>query len=117
LVKSSYVPEKSVRDLRDLTRLRVKLIQTRTTFKNRCHKVLSRVNIRLGSKLSDVFGRARSEILEVLMAGRSGRRLSRRPSKQRLTNKAEEIKSAVKGSLGIWRVHFEGMRGHGGSTG
>ena len=69
LVKPSYVPEKRVRELRELTRLRVKLVGTRTAFKNRCHKVLNRVNIRLGSKLSDVFGKAGKEILEGLMDG------------------------------------------------
>jgi len=69
LVKPSYVPEKRVRELRELTRLRVKLVGSRTAFKNRCHKVLNRVNMRLGSKLSDVFGKAGSEILEGLMEG------------------------------------------------
>ncbi len=64
LVKSSYVPERRIRDLRELTRLRVRFVQTRAAFKNRCHKVLRRVNVRLGSKLSDIFGKAGIEILE-----------------------------------------------------
>jgi transposase len=58
LVKPSYIPEKRLRELRELTRLRVKLVESRTAFKNRCHRVLNRVNIRLGSRLSDVFGKA-----------------------------------------------------------
>jgi len=56
----SYVPERRVREL---TRLRVKLVENKTAFKNRCHKVLNRVNIRLGSRLSDIFGRSGLEIL------------------------------------------------------
>jgi transposase len=57
LIKPSYVPEKHLRELRELTRLRVKYVQNRTAFKNRCQKVLNRVNIRLRSKLSDVLVR------------------------------------------------------------
>jgi transposase len=63
LIKPSYVPEKRLRELRELTRLRVKYVQNRTAFKNRCQKVLNRVNIRLRSKLTDVFGKAGMEIL------------------------------------------------------
>lgn len=51
LIKPSYIPEKRVRELRELTRLRVKLVENRTAYKNRCQKVLNRVNIRLGSRL------------------------------------------------------------------
>lgn len=57
LIKASYVPEKRIRELRELTRLRVKMVNTRTAFRNRCHMVLNRVNIRLGSRLSDIFGK------------------------------------------------------------
>jgi len=62
-IKPSFVPEKRLRELRELTRLRVKYVQNRTQFKNRCQKVLNRVNIRLRSKLSDVFGKLGMEIL------------------------------------------------------
>ena len=71
-IKPSYVPDKRLRELRELTRLRVKYVQNRTAFKNRCQKVLNRVNIRLRSKLKDVFGKAGMEILNGLMAGKIG---------------------------------------------
>ena len=35
LIKPSYVPDKRLRELRELTRLRVKYVQNRTAFKNR----------------------------------------------------------------------------------
>ena len=70
-IKPSYVPDKRLRELRELTRLRVKYVQNRTAFKNRCQKVLNRVNIRLRSKLTDVFGKAGMEILNGLMVGKS----------------------------------------------
>jgi len=99
LVKPSYVPEKRVRELRELTRHRVKLVGTRTAFKNRCHKVLNRVNIRLGSKLSDVFGKAGKEILESLMDGKTIDDILQHTMNEWLKKRGDEIRTVVKGVL------------------
>lgn len=99
LVKPSYVPEKRVRELRELTRLRVKLVGTRTSYKNRCHKVLNRVNIRLGSKLSDVFGKAGLEVLNGLMDGKSVDAILKDTNNKTLKKKADEIQAVVRGIL------------------
>jgi len=98
-IKPSYVPEKRLRDLRELTRLRVKLVENRTAFKNRCQKVLNRVNIRLGSRLSDVFGKAGREILEGLMDGRSVEAILEHTENRWLRNRCDEIKAVAKGAL------------------
>ena len=58
-----------MRDLRELTRLRVKLVENRSAFKNRIQKMLNRVNIKLGSRLSDVFEKAGKEIIEGVNGG------------------------------------------------
>jgi transposase len=69
-IKPSYVPDKRLRELRELTRLRVKYVQNRTAFENSCQRVLNRVSEHLlRSKLSEVFGMAGMEILNGLMAG------------------------------------------------
>ena len=99
LVKPSYVPEKRVRELRELTRLRVKLVGSRTAFKNRCHKVLNRVNIRLGSRLSDVFGKTGSEVLEGLMEGKTIDQILEHTKNRWLKKRGDEIKEVVKGVL------------------
>jgi transposase len=98
-IKPSYVPEKQVRDLRELTRLRVKLVENRSAFKNRIQKVLNRVNIRLGSKLSDVFGKAGIEILEGLMAGKTNETILEHTQNKWLKNRCDEIKAVAKGAL------------------
>jgi transposase len=98
-IKPSYVPEKRVRELRELTRLRVKLVQSRTAFKNRCHKVLNRVNIRLGSRLKDVFGKAGTEILNGLMAGKTVEAILEQTENKWLWEKSEEIKAVATGAL------------------
>ena len=98
-IKPSYVPHKLVRELRELTRLRVKLVENRTAFKNRCQKVLNRVNIRLGSRLSDVFGKAGKEILEGLMAGKTVEAILEHTQNKWLKSRCDEIKAVAKGAL------------------
>jgi len=98
-IKPSYVPNKRLRELRELTRLRVKYVQNRTQFKNRCQKVLNRVNIRLRSKLSDIFGKAGMEILNGLMAGKTVEAILEHTENNQLKKRCDEIKTAAKGSL------------------
>jgi transposase len=98
-IKPSYVPERRLRELRELTRLRVKYVQNRTAFKNRCQKVLNRVNIRLRSKLSDVFGKAGMEILNGLMVGKSVEFVLEHTENKLLKGRCEEIKAVAKGAL------------------
>ena len=99
LIKPSYIPEKRVRELREITRLRVKFVENRTAFKNRCQKVLNRVNIRLGSRLTDVFGRAGTEILNGLMAGKTVESILEHTENKWLKKKSEEVKVVAKGGL------------------
>ena len=99
MIKPSYVPEKRLRELRELTRLRVKYVQNRTAFKNRCQKVLNRVNIRLRSKLSDVFGKAGMEILNGLMSGKTVEDILEHTESKRLKSRCDEIKTVAKGAL------------------
>jgi len=98
-IKPSYVPEKHVRDLRELTRLRVKVVENRSAYKNRIQKVLNRVNIRLGSRLSDVFGKAGKEILEGLMAGKTIDAILEHTQNKWLKNRSDEIRVVAKGAL------------------
>jgi len=98
-IRPSYVPEKRLRELRELTRLRVKYVQDRTAFKNRCQKVLSRVNIRLRSKLSDVFGKAGMIILNGLMAGKSVECILEHTENKWLKSRCDEIKAVARGAL------------------
>jgi transposase len=98
-IKPSYVPAKHLRELRELTRLRVKYVQNRTQFKNRCQKVLNRVNIRLRSKLSDIFGRAGMEILNGLMAGKTMEAILEHTENKQLRSRCVEIKEVAKGAL------------------
>jgi transposase len=69
LSKPRCVPPPAMRALRDLTRTRVSLVQTRTQAKNRVYKMLEDTNIQLASVGSDVFGKRARRMLEALGAG------------------------------------------------
>ncbi len=79
LLRASFVPGQEQQELRDLTRLRVSLVQERARLVNRIHKVLEEAGIKLSSVLSDVMGVSGRAILQGLCAGESDPvRLARR---------------------------------------
>jgi len=71
LLKGSFVPEQSIRELRHLNRHRRKLIGMRTSEKNRLQNVLEDANIKIGSVLSDVFGVSGLSMVKALAAGQT----------------------------------------------
>jgi transposase len=69
LIRPSFVPPPETRALRDLTRTRVGLVQTRTQAKHRVQKVWEDSNIKLASVVSDVFGTSGRQMLQALLEG------------------------------------------------
>lgn len=69
LIDSSFVPCEQIRDLRDLTRYRRKLLGDATAEKNRIHKVLQDGNIKLTSYISDVFGTSGRLLIQSIIDG------------------------------------------------
>jgi transposase len=71
LLKPSYIPPKSQRELRALTRYRKKLIQQISSEKNRIIRMLEDCNIKLSCVLSDVHGVAGTKLVELLCTKQS----------------------------------------------
>jgi Transposase and inactivated derivatives len=69
LLKSSFVPEVTVRFIRTLFRHRKKFINQRSRAKNRLQNILEDANIKLSSVVSDVFSKTGVAIIEQLLAG------------------------------------------------
>jgi transposase len=67
LIRASFVPPREIRELRDLTRYRKKLLANGAAERNRIQKVLEDANIKLGSVLSDVFGVSGQRMLHALV--------------------------------------------------
>jgi transposase len=68
LLRSSFVPERPQRELRDLTRHRAQLQGERSRVANRIHKLLEDANIKLGSVASDILGVSAREMLQHLLS-------------------------------------------------
>jgi transposase len=68
LLKGSFIPERSIRELRDLTRYKTKLIQQISAEKNRFQKMLEDANIKLSSVLNDVFGVTGTKIIDHILS-------------------------------------------------
>lgn len=97
LLKASYIPAKPQRDLRDLTRYRVNLVQERARVVNRLQKVLEQANIKLASVASDVLGVSGRQMLEALVGGQRDAALMAELAKGRLRNKMAELEKALTG--------------------
>jgi transposase len=69
LLKASFIPPKPIRELRDLTRSRKKLVQERAGEVNRLQKVLETANIKLASVATDVLGKSGRSMIEALLRG------------------------------------------------
>ncbi|ERI10633.1 transposase [Aneurinibacillus aneurinilyticus ATCC 12856] len=69
LITPSFVPPEDIRDLRDYTRYRRKLLANATAEKNRIHKILQDANIKLTTYVSDVFGVSGRALLESIVNG------------------------------------------------
>jgi transposase len=99
LIRPSYVPTRPIRELRELARTRVRYVESRTQYKNRCQKLLSKNNMRLSSVLSDIFGKAGKEIIDGLMSGKTVEEILKTTKNKHLKKREVEIIDAAKGAL------------------
>jgi transposase len=70
-IRPSYIPPKATRELRDLTRRRVQLMEDSTRERNRVQKLLEHANVKIAGVLSDVFGVSGQRMLVALLEGES----------------------------------------------
>lgn len=66
LVKSSFIPDKDIRVLRELTRYRYKLTSMKSSEKNRFQNAFTVCNVALDSVVSDMFGKSAAAITDYL---------------------------------------------------
>jgi transposase len=99
LLKASFVPPKPIRELRDLTRYRRKLVESRSAERNRLQKVLETANIKLASVASDVFGVSGVQMLEALAEGQATPAEMAEMAKGRLRGKIPQLEPALEGRM------------------
>src|SRR5215831_8084129 len=69
MIQPSFIPPRVIRELRDFTRRRKRLLGNATSERNRVQKVLEDANVKLGNVLSDVFGASGQLMLDGLLEG------------------------------------------------
>ena len=99
LLRPSFVPPKPIRELRDLTRYRRKLVQSQAAERNRRLKLLESANIKLASVASDVFGVSGRLMLRALIEGKASPKEMAELAKKQLRKKIPELELALEGRV------------------
>lgn len=97
LLQPSFIPPREIRDARDLTRYRRRLIQERAAEVNRIQKILEDANLKLASVASSVVGVSGRAMLEALLAGTTDPVTLAELAKGRLRSKRTELTAALEG--------------------
>jgi len=116
LVRASFVPPRPIRDLRDLTRRRRKLLADATAEKNRIQKILEDANIKLSSVVSEIWGVSCREMIDGLISGGYTIEEMAKFAHGRLRKKIPQLKEALNGrftdhhrfmlTLSMQHIHF-----------
>src|SRR6267154_3169872 len=99
LLRSSFVPPQPIRELRELTRYRRKLVESRSAERNRLLKLLETANIKLASVATDVFGVSGRLMLQALVEGKATAQEMAELAKKQLRKKIPELKLALEGKF------------------
>jgi len=100
LIRPSFIAPRDIRDLRDLTRYRRKLVQSVSSERCRVQKILEDTNIKLTEVVSDLFGVTGQGLLDAILDGEviTPKDLDRLV-KGKLRSKIPELAEAINGNL------------------
>ena len=121
LLNGSFIPEKRIREFRDLNRYRKSVIRDITSQKNRIEKFLQSSGFRLSSFISDIFGASgRNIILHLIEHGQIDKTALDSCLKTKTRNRIDEILMSVNGTLSehqkaflrILMTHYDSLKKH-----
>lgn len=99
LIRASIVPTPMMKRLREYTRLRRKLVNERTSTRNRIVRLLETANIKIASFASDVFGVSGTLMLDALIAGDMAPEQMAGLAKGVLRQKRRDLALALRGKV------------------
>lgn len=99
LIKGSFIPPKEIRELRDMTRYRRRLIRSLSSEKNRVQKVLEDANIKLSSVATNVFGVSGMKILGALTEGKTDGESLAKLAVGKLKAKSDDLARSLEGQV------------------
>src|SRR5215217_5001320 len=100
LLRGSFVPPPAIRQLRDLTRYRKRLIQAHGAECQRVQKTLEDAGIKLDSVATDVLGVSGRAMLEALVAGERDPQVLAELAKGKLRKQLPQLRQALRGRFG-----------------
>lgn len=98
LLKFSFIPPKEIRELRELSRYRIKLIAMRSSERNRYQNSMTISNIGLASILSDPFGKSSRAVMKEVI--RSSSVTEEKISKLLERNAKKKVKEVLQSLVG-----------------
>ena len=99
LLRASFIPPATIRDLRELTRYRANLVRSRTTEANHVLKTLEVANLKLGSVATDALGASGWAMLTAIAAGEDDAEVLAQMAKAGLRKKLDELEQALTGRV------------------
>lgn len=109
LLRSSFVPPAAIRELRDLTRYRKRLIQQHSAECQRVQKALQDAGIKLDSVASDVLGVSGRAMLRALVAGERDPKELAQLARGRLRQKIPQLEQALYGRFSAHHALLVGL--------
>lgn len=98
-LRGSFVPNQEIRELRELMRQRVHLLEEINRVKNRAEQVCQCGNIKLSSVASDIFGVSGRRMLRALIEGNRDPAWMADYASSRLRSKRAQLRLALEGTL------------------
>lgn len=99
LLKGSFIPPKAIRELRDLTRYKRKVIEQISSEKNRIHKLLEDANIKLSSVVSNLNGATATKIIDAMIGGEENIDELLKFRHGKMQSSIEDLAASLKGNL------------------
>jgi transposase len=109
LLRGSFVPPPAIRELRDLTRYRKRLIQAHSAECQRIQKTLQDAGIKLDSVAADILGVSGRAMLTALVAGERDPKVLAELAKGRLRAKLPQLRQALRGRFGEHHALLVGL--------
>lgn len=100
LLRPSFVPDRTQRELRELVRYRTSLVRERAAEVNRIQKVLEGANIKLGSVVTDVLGVSGRAMVAALVDGQTDVTAVATLAVGQLRAKRADLERALTGRVG-----------------
>ena len=99
LLKGSFIPPRHIRELRDLTRYKRKIIEQIASEKNRIHKLLEDANIKLSSVVSNLSGATATKIVDSMIEGEEDIDKLLKLRHGKMQSSVEDLAASLRGNL------------------